>query len=161
MIERRSHSRASGYAPLGLDATVIDAKVDLRFRNPYDVPLMIHAQLPTRTTLRVEILGRSPEGKVEHTAQVIKRYPFMRQIVTKPDIEPGSYKRSQKGSFGYDILSIVSLTYPDGSRTTRQYKSKYYPVPEVIWLGPDTPESALPPLPDGAEGIEPETSEAP
>ena len=34
VIERRSHSRPSGYAPLGLDATVIDNKVELAVPQP-------------------------------------------------------------------------------------------------------------------------------
>lgn len=161
IIERRSHSRASGYAPLGLDATVIDSKVDLRFRNPYDSPVMIHAYLPTRTTIQVEILGRNPEGQVEHNAQVIKRHPFLRRIVEKAELASGNYKRSQKGAYGYDIVSTVRLTRADGSQSTRRYKSTYYPVPEVMWVGPGTPANVLPPLPDGAEGVEPEASDAP
>src|SRR5664280_1579108 len=161
MIERRSHSRPSGYAPLGLDATVIDGKVDLRFRNPYSTPLMIHAFLPTRSSIQVEILGRSPEDKIEHQAQVIKRFPFLRRVVEKAELPSGDFKRSQKGSYGYDIVSIVRLTHPDGSLSTRSYRSNYYPVPEVMWVGPGTPAASLPPLPEGAEGLEPEPSEAP
>jgi vancomycin resistance protein YoaR len=160
IIERRSHSRASGYAPLGLDATVIDGKVDLRFRNPYDSTLMIHAQLPTLTTIRVEILGRNPAGPVEHHAQVIKRYPFLRRIVEKAELAEGDVRRTQKGKYGFDIVSFVQFTQPDGSLTTHRYSSKYYPVPEVFWVAPGTPESALPPLPEGAEGIEPEPAES-
>ena len=161
VIERRSHSRPSGYAPLGLDATVIDYKVDLRFRNPYDTPLMIHAFLPTRATIAVEILGREPPGPVVHEAQVVKRYPFLRRIVEKPDMTEGDFKRSQKGAYGYDIVSTVSFVGSDGTRTERRYRSNYYPVPEVFWVGPGTPASALPPLPEGAEGIEPEANEEP
>jgi vancomycin resistance protein YoaR len=154
IVERRSHSRPSGYAPLGLDATVIDGKVDLRFSNPYDQPLLIHAFLPTKTSIRVEILGRAPEWKVEHTAQVIKRHPFLRRIVEKQELTPGEFKRSQKGSFGYDIVSVVRYTDASGAVTSHHYKSNYYPVPEVFWVGPGTPLTSLPPLPDGAEGLE-------
>jgi vancomycin resistance protein YoaR len=154
IVERRSHSRPSGYAPLGLDATVIEGKVDLRFTNPYGEPLLIHAFLPTTTTIRVEILGREPEWKVEHNAQVIKRYPFLRRIVQKPEITSGEFKRSQKGTYGYDIVSVVRYTDRSGAVTTQKYKSNYYPVPEVFWVSPGTPLASLPPLPEGAEGIE-------
>ena len=160
IVERRSHSRPSGYAPLGLDATVIDGKVDLRFRNPFDVPLMIHAFLATRT-IRVEIFGHNPEGEVDHSVQVVKRYPFLRRIVEKSEIAPGEFKRSQKGAYGYDIISIVRLKHEDGTLSMHRYRSNYFPVPEVFWIGPGTPASALPPLPDGAEGLEPNASDAP
>jgi hypothetical protein len=122
---------------------------------------MIHAFLPTRSNIQVEILGRSPRDRIEHQAQVIKRYPFLRRIVEKAELPAGDFKRSQKGSYGYDIVSIVRLTHQDGSLSTRSYRSNYYPVPEVIWIGPGTPTTSLPPLPEGADGIEPEATASP
>jgi vancomycin resistance protein YoaR len=154
VIQRRSHSRPSGYTPLGLDATVIDGELDLKLRNPYDSPLIIHAFLPTRTTLRIELLGRDPPGKVEHFAEVKEKHEFMRRIVVEPGFEPNQSKRHQKGIWGYDVLSTVRTTYPDGERRFHSYTSTYYPVPEVYWVGPGTDPSALPALPEGAQGVE-------
>ncbi|MFZ5892314.1 MAG: VanW family protein [Myxococcota bacterium] len=155
MLERRSHSRPSGYAPLGLDATVIDGKVDLRFENSLDVPLVIHAFLPTPTSIRVELLGHDPPGKVEHTYQVLERHPYYRRIVESRDIARGSFERKQKGTYGYDVVSFVRTRAPDGNILTRRYKSKYWPVPEVLWVGPGTEPTELPPLPEGSAGLEP------
>jgi vancomycin resistance protein YoaR len=154
VVQRRSHSRPSGYTPLGLDATVIDGELDLKLRNPYDTPLILHAFLPTRTTLRVELLGRDPPGKVEHFAEVKEKHEFMRRIVVEPGFEPNQSKRHQKGIWGYDVLSTVRTTYPDGQRRFRFYTSTYYPVPEVYWVGPGTDPSALPAMPEGAMGVE-------
>lgn len=155
MLERRSHSRPSGYAPLGLDATVIDGKVDLRFENPFDVSLVIHAFLPSATRVRVEILGHDPEGRVEHTYQVVERHPYFRRIVETSDVSSGAFERKQKGSYGYDVVSFVRTTRPDGDVVTHRYKSKYWPVPEVLWVRPGTDSALLPPLPEGSAGIEP------
>ena len=154
VVQRRSHSRPSGYTPLGLDATVIDGELDLKLRNPYDSPLIIHAFLPTRTSLRIELLGRDPPGKVEHFSEVKERHEFVRRIVVEPGLEPNQSKRHQKGIWGYDVLSTVRTTYPDGQRRFHSYTSTYYPVPEVYWVGPGTDPSALPALPDGAQGVE-------
>jgi vancomycin resistance protein YoaR len=154
VVQRRSHSRPSGYTPLGLDATVIDGELDLKLKNPYDSPLIIHAFLPTRTTLRIELLGRDPPGKVEHFAEVKEKHEFARRIVVEPGFEPNQSKRHQKGIWGYDVLSTVRTTYPDGERRFRSYTSTYYPVPEVYWVGPGTDPSALPALPEGAQGVE-------
>jgi vancomycin resistance protein YoaR len=154
IVERRSHSRASGYAPLGLDATVIDGKVDLRFENPFDEALMIHAYLPTPTTVRVEILGRAGSSRVEHRYQVLERQPFQRRLVEKTELAPGSFERKQKGSYGYNIVSVLTLTDVTGHVHTTRYPSKYYPVPEVFAVGPGTELSALPELPPGAIGLE-------
>ncbi len=78
----------------------------------------------------------------------------MRRIVVEPGFEPNQSKRHQKGGWGYDVLSTVRTTYPDGQRRFRSYKSTYDPVPEVYWVGPGSDPNLLPPLPEGAEGVQ-------
>jgi vancomycin resistance protein YoaR len=154
VLQRRSHSRPSGYAPLGLDATVIDGELDLKLKNPYDSALIVHAFLPTPTTLRIELLGRAAPGKVEHFYQVKEKHEFVRRVVVEPGFEPNQSKRHQKGSRGYDVVSTVRTTYPNGQRRFHTYTSTYYPVPEVYWVGAGTDPNSLPPLPEGAQGVE-------
>ena len=154
VLQRRSHSRPSGYTPLGLDATVIDGELDLKLKNPYDSALIVHAFLPTSTTLRIELLGRKAQGLVEHFYQVKEKHEFVRRVVVEPGFEPNQSKRHQKGIWGYDVVSTVRTTYPNGQRSFRSYTSTYYPVPEVYWVGAGTDPSTLPPLPDGAQGVE-------
>ncbi len=150
VTERRSHSRPSGYAPLGLDATVLDGVQDLKLENPYSVPLYIRAYLPSRYVVRVEIFGAELDGPVKHSYWVTERHAFTRRVVEKPDLAPGTFKFSQKGNFGYDTVSSVISTNGEGQRRERRYKSKYYPVPEVLWVGPGTRPGDLPPLPEAA-----------
>jgi hypothetical protein len=154
VVERRSHSRPSGYAPLGLDATVIDGKVDLKLRNPYSVPVVIMTSFPEQYQIRVELLGLSPAARFEHTYAVVKRYDFYRRVVTKAELPRGSLQKKQKGIWGYDVVSTVSSHYPDGSVSRKQHRSRYWPVPEVFWIGPETELSQLPPLPEGATGAQ-------
>ncbi len=155
VVARRSHSRPSGYVPLGLDATVVYGEVDLKFKNPYDTPLIIHAFLPTPTRLRVELLGREPEGKVEHTYAVIRSHDFYRRVWTKPFVKDGKTVKRQGGKKGYDVVSSVRITLPGGEvRPLRSYSSAYRPVPEVFWVGPGTPLEELPELPEGAKHVE-------
>jgi vancomycin resistance protein YoaR len=150
VVERRSHSRPSGYAPLGLDATVLDGVQDLRIRNPYDRPIYVRAYLPSRYVARVELLGVELAGTVNHRFWVSKRHDYTRRIVTKSELAPGTFERAQKGGFGYDAVSVVTHVQPNGERTTRRYASKYYPVPEVLLVAPGTKSTNLPPLPKGA-----------
>src|SRR5690606_10983287 len=152
--ERRSHSRPSGYAPLGLDATVIDGMVDLKLRNPYQTALMVHAYLPSRYTVRVELLGRDPPGEVTHAYAVTEKYDFVRRVASKPFLEPGEHRRRQKGTPGYDVVSIVKIAYADGKVGRHTYRSKYYPVPEVYWIAEGSDPSELPELPEGATHTE-------
>ena len=154
IVERRSHSRPSGYAPLGLDATVIYPEVDLRLRNPYDSALMIHAALSSARVIRIELLGREPPGKIEHFFAAEAPQPFTRRVVVKSDLSPGTIDRRQKGNSGYDGVSTLRTTRSDGTRQARTYSSKYYPVPEVFWIAEGVDLASLPPLPKGATGVE-------
>lgn len=153
MVNRRSHSRPSGYAPIGLDATVIDGKVDLLIRNPYDEPILVHTSFPSRFKVKVELLGRSPSVRVEHAAIVTHTEPFGRRIWFKQNLAAGSFESKQDGSQGMDVTSVLRITSPDGTVERRTYFSKYYPVPEVFHAGPGTAASHLPPMPEGAQGL--------
>lgn len=154
LTERRSHSRPSGYVPLGLDATVVDGEVDLKLRNPYPAPLILHAFLPAPTRLRIELLGQPSPGRVEHSYAVMKTHEFYRRVTTKPWFPSDRQVRRQRGKKGYDILSIVSVFRGDGPEVVRRYQSHYQPVPEVFWVGPGGALSELPELPEGAEHVE-------
>jgi hypothetical protein len=154
VVRRRSHSRPSGYAPLGLDATVIDGDVDLQLRNPYPVAIVVHAFLPVPTRIRVEMLGIVAPGKVEHTYAVTKSEDFFRRVARHPELPADQVKRKQKGIPGYDVVSTVRTRYVDGSQRVRHYTSTYYPVPEIYWVGSDVDLASLPALPERATHTE-------
>jgi vancomycin resistance protein YoaR len=159
VVKRRSHSRPSGYAPLGLDATVIDGEVDLQLRNPYPVPIIVHAFLPVPTRIRVEMLGTAAPGKVEHSYTVTKSEDFFRRVARHEELAPDQVKRQQKGIPGYDVISTVRTRYVDGSERVRHYSSTYYPVPEIYWVGRDVDPNSLPPLPERATHTEVQSSD--
>ncbi len=146
--KRRSHSRPSGYVPMGLDATVVYGEVDLQVRNPYDTPLIIHAFLPVAGKLRVEFLGRLAPGKVTHTYGVMAAHDFYRRVWTKPWIPEGKTIKRQRGIKGYDVVSVVKVSYPDGHETERRYFSWYRPVPEVFWVERARPSASCPSSPN-------------
>jgi vancomycin resistance protein YoaR len=154
IVQRRSHSRPSGYAPLGLDATVIWDEMDLKVKNPYPSPVIVHAFFPSEMVLRVELLGRDPPGEIRHHLTVHEKHPFYRRVVVKPELSPDKIDRRQKGNPGYDVSSIVRTTFADGTTRSRTYPSKYYPVPEVYWIGTAVDPESLPPLPEGATHVD-------
>lgn len=153
VVARRSHSRPSGYAPLGLDATVIDGKVDLQLRNPYAEPLLVYVSFPSAYVIRVELLGRLPEKVVRHEYAVTHREPYARRIWNKSEMKPGTFEKKQKGIEGMDVVSVLTMEGPDGQREKRSYHSKYYPVPEVFWLGEGVLQAELPRAADSVSEI--------
>lgn len=42
--ERRNHSKAVGYVPRGLDATLASGSIDYKFKNTYEYPLVINTK---------------------------------------------------------------------------------------------------------------------
>jgi vancomycin resistance protein YoaR len=155
MVERRSHSRPSAYAPLGLDATVVDGAVDLKIKNPHSFPLLVHAYLPRPTVLRVELLGADAPAHVDYRfAGSGRGEDFVRRLTFKPELGPGEFVRKQKGHRGQTVVSRVLFRWADGRVVERSYRSDYHAVPEVLWVGPGVDESALPEAPAGAAGVE-------
>jgi hypothetical protein len=153
IAERRSHSRPSGYAPLGLDATVIDGKVDLRIRNPFDEPILVHVSFPSTYVIRVELLGRDPDAHVEHAYTVTHVEPFARRVWRREEAPLGGFELKQKGSQGMDVVSVVKVKNEDGGIVRRTYRSKYYPVPEVFWIGDGASPRTLPQMSKETVGL--------
>ena len=154
IVERQAHSRPSHYAQLGLDATVSYPLADLKIRNTMSFPVMIHAYLPSPTTVRVEILGGDPIARVEYIYGVGSTEDFMRRVQVKPGLEPGRRILHQKGIPGMDVTSLVRLNYFDGRKGERRYYSGYRPAPEIFWVAPGYDVAELPPLPEHAKGVE-------
>lgn len=153
IVQRRSHSRPSGYAPLGLDATVIDGKVDLRIRNPFDEPILVHVSFPSTYVIRVELLGREPDTHVEHAYTVTDVEPFARRVWRREEAPLGGFELKQKGSQGMDVVSVVKVKHEDGTVKRRTYRSKYYPVPEVFWIGDGASPRTLPEMSGDTVGL--------
>lgn len=154
IVDRQSHSRPSSYTKMGLDATVSYPLADLKIRNSLPFPIMIHAFLPKPTAIRVEILGGDPVAKVEYTYGVGATEGFVRRVTVKPTLAPGKRVLHQKGIRGFDVTSIVKVSYADGRVAERRYFSGYRPAPEVYWVAPGYDTQELPPLPEHAKGVE-------
>jgi vancomycin resistance protein YoaR len=152
--ERNAHARPSSYTKLGLDATVSYPTTDLQFRNTLPFPVLLHVFLPTPTSVRAELLGGDPIAKVEYVSGIAKSQPFVRRVTRKPWFAPGRMTRHQKGIKGYSVYSLVRTTYADGRVAQRGYSSEYRPTPEVFWVSEQYDEDGLPPLPEGASGVE-------
>jgi vancomycin resistance protein YoaR len=154
VMHRKSHSRASSYTKLGLDATVSYPLVDLKLKNNLSFPIMIHAYFPQPTKVRVELLGGDPVAKVEYSYGVGETYDFVRRITVKTHLPAGKRIHRQKGVRGFDVTSVARITYLDGRNEERRWFSGYRPSPEVFWVSPDYDEAELPPLPEHAKGVE-------
>jgi vancomycin resistance protein YoaR len=139
------HSRPSTYVTLGLDATVVAGKVDLKLRNPYDFPVVIHYRV-ARGDSYVEILGREkPFDTIEFERNIDERIDF--EVVTRedPEMVMGHMVIDQLGYPGYKVSKVRRIYKGKKVIRTNQWKLRYRPVIEYARLGINPNPNLKPP----------------
>ena len=117
IVERHPHSVPSDYAPIGLDATIVYGKRDLRIKNNTEYPVTIYAKAVGQT-VNVSLLGkpRSDGITVDATSRVVDRYEDTAKDGTKKQ---------------YYVSESFRVYYKDGVRSTRDLlSSDIYQVPQ-------------------------------
>jgi vancomycin resistance protein YoaR len=138
------HSRPSAYVAMGLDATVVYGVTDMKIRNPYDFPVVIHYRV-ARGEAYVEILGKGrPYDKIAFEREVEKEIPF--ETVTREDstLPVGSMVVEQEGFPGYELKRYRKFYKGKKVVKTDEWKLRYRPVTEFIRMGIN-PDPNLPP----------------
>jgi vancomycin resistance protein YoaR len=146
VVERASHSRPSGYIPMGLDATVVYPTVDLKLRNPYDFPIVVHRSID-HGTLAFELLGRERPVAVTWSAETVGVADFKRRLEEAPSLPEGKFVLKQHGIRGYSIRKTRVIRWlSGGAERTEVTTDTYPPTFEIYQVPPGTEEDALPPL---------------
>ncbi len=146
IAERINHSRPSGYIPMGLDATVVYPHVDLRLKNPYSFPVVVHA-IADKGTLTVEIRGSGTPDAVEWSSATIGVSPYKRKVEENPSLTEGHVVLKQKGIRGYAIRKTRTMRGEDGRARVEEKTDVYPPTFEILVVPPGLDPASLPPLP--------------
>jgi vancomycin resistance protein YoaR len=167
VTERLPHSRPSAYIPMGLDATVVYPIVDLKVRNPYDFPIVVHAKV-TGNQLKMQLLGAKKPAKVSFVRELVAAFAYPRKVSFESKLRfSGRVVRKQHGIRGYKIKRTRTLVFADGSRKKEENTDLYPATTEIYEVPPDFDVDLLPPMPaenvDQAEGGDaaPAAAEAP
>jgi vancomycin resistance protein YoaR len=145
VLERANHSRPSGYIRLGFDATVVYPTVDLKLKNPFDFPVVIHATID-KGTLTFALLGRERAATVDFASETLKVSDFSRKIEEKDGLPEGKFVLKQKGIKGYSIKKTRIIHLRNGSERIEVTHDTYPPTFEIYLVHPGTDPDALPPL---------------
>ena len=155
IIESIPHSRPSTYVHMGLDATVVWPYVDVKLKNPYDFPVVIHYRV-ARGESFVEILGKErPYDKVSFIRTVDERLDF--ETITREDDEIGFGHMvvDQPGYPGYKVTRR-RLMYKDGKVVKQdRWKLQYQPVVEYVRMGMSPNPNLKPPKTKKPHGPKP------
>lgn len=160
VVERLPHSRPSAYITMGLDATVVFPSVDLKVRNPWSFPIVVHTEVDAGT-LRVELLGREKPATVTFGRDVLATRPFVRKVDEVAGLEPGKIVRKQHGIRGFTIRRTRTVALADGSTRVDENVDVYPPTTEIYLVPPGLDaEAVLPALPEGAKRADSEGAAA-
>ncbi|WP_449240466.1 VanW family protein [Desulfoscipio gibsoniae] len=135
IMERQPHTRPVGYVPPGLDATVVDGQIDLRFRNNRDYPVFVTGTLMNRK-LQVKIWGvmndNEPRIDIDTNIQIVTPETLIHQ---EPGLPQGTQVLQSPGRRGYVAFVYKVIKGPLGE--TRQLITRDYYPPEskVILVG--------------------------
>ncbi len=147
VIERLPHSRPSAYIPMGLDATVVYPIVDLKVRNPYDFPVVIHAKTEGNK-LRMQVLGAEKPAKVSFQRELVDTFPYKRKVVFDSKLRWSKrVVMKQHGIRGFKVKRTRVVTLRDGTKKKETNTDLYPSTTEIYEVPPGFDVALLPPLP--------------
>jgi hypothetical protein len=148
VVERLPHSRPSAYITMGLDATVVYPVVDLKIRNSFAFPIVIHS-FTEGGKVTFELLGKERPAKVVFGRHVLAWRPYTRKVEEMPGLSSDKIIRKQHGIRGFKILRTRTITLSDGTVRKEHNVDVYPPTVETYLVAPGTdPDAVLSPLPD-------------
>jgi len=153
IVQRLPHSRPSAYIPAGLDATVVYPTVDLKVRNPFSFPVVIHAKV-SANVIEMELLGADKPVDVSFGKTVLSTTPYDRKV--EEDVKVAKPKRKQKGIDGMELLRSRVIAWHDGHRKVESSRDVYPPTKEVWQVPPGFDETTLPPLGEDLDASKPQ-----
>ena len=153
LVHSIPHSRPSAYVTMGLDATVVYPTTDLKLKNPYDFPVVVH-YVVSQGTVRVEILGKArPWDKIAFEREIKKELPF--ETVTREDdtMPLGTQVIDQVGFPGYQ-LQRRRLFYKDKKEVkAEKWDVSYPPTTEYVRVGTNSDPNLAPPEAKEPKGL--------
>jgi vancomycin resistance protein YoaR len=145
LVRTTPHSRPSTYVPIGLDATVVWPNTDLKMKNPYDFPVVIHYRV-ARGEAVVEILGKKrPWDQIAFEREILEEKPFETEQRSDHRLPAGFRSFDQPGFPGYKMNRFRRYYRGDKLVKTDKWVLTYKPVTEYIRVGTNTNPRVQPP----------------
>ena len=131
--ERQPHSRPSTYIKLGLDATVSYPDLDLKIRNTFDYPVVIHYSVDNGIA-RAEIRAKERSFTVTLLRHVVGTQPFPTRIIEDSSLPVGKEIITQLGVPGY-MVRRYKVIERDKVGYRFQSMDKYPPTTQFVHKG--------------------------
>jgi vancomycin resistance protein YoaR len=130
ILDRRPHTRPSGYIKMGLDATVVYPSINLRMRNNLPHPVVIHTRLGGGLA-RIELLGPRRTRSVTFIRKIMHFDRFPSRDVPDPNLAPGQRVLTQRGIPGFRVRRYRIVR--EGDQAVRERWEDAYPPTVEVW----------------------------
>ncbi len=130
VVERRPHSRPSHYVDPGMDATVVDGRVDYRIQNPYDFPVAVRTKTTTTDDLLVVITGAEDVAPTTFHSERVRVLPIRERVVADPTLAAGAQVVESEGREGLVVRVVFERGEDSHSEVVR-----YAPAPRIVRVG--------------------------
>ena len=144
IVSARPHSRPSTYVDMGLDATVVYPTVDLKLRNPYDVPVVFHVTARSGV-VEAAVLGPSRDFQTVFGREIEAVVPFGTVTREDPRIREGHARIAQRGRRGFSVVrrrQRMVRGEPTGAPET--WRLEYPPTREIVREGSGAEDAEVP-----------------
>lgn len=145
IVQRSKHAFPIGYAPPGLDATVVYGAIDLRFRNNTPSPIALVAEAK-RGRMIVRVLGSSTHKRHAQIQRIVHAVlPAPVKTFPTDKLPAGMTRVINKGQRGWRVSVYRVITEPGKPPVREKVVTDYYrPQPKVVLVGQGQSEQKTP-----------------
>ena len=146
IVERKPHTRPSGYIKMGMDATVVYPTITLKLKNPLPYPVVLHEYVD-HGVVRAEILGPKRTRDVTFVRRIDGITPFREKEISDPKIPEGEKVLAQRGIPGFKVTRYRVVR--DGAYAVRERIPDYYPpTAQIVRVGTGGADKSWVPVDD-------------
>lgn len=131
----KNHSIPSAYISKGRDATVSTGSIDLKFKNNFNTPILIHNEV-YEDRIVCTIYGNKEDKKsIEIVTEITKQLPNKVKVKNSNKLYKGQREVFQKGRTGYKV-NTFRIYKNEGNEVKEFIHESYYPsMDEIILYG--------------------------
>jgi vancomycin resistance protein YoaR len=114
IVERMHHTWPLAYVKHGLDATISEGAIDLKFRNDLDYPILIVANA-SQGKINIRIMGKKPqnENKIRIRSEILETYyPKKEKVIIDNSVPDGQKIVEVQARKGYKIAVYKETLSP-------------------------------------------------
>lgn len=154
IVERSPHSMTVGYVDPSRDAAIAGDYLDLKFKNRYDVPVFIFAEIDASNQLRFIIYGKEgrPENRtIAFESETLSTTEYGTTYVENPEASLGSMEYTGNPHTGKEAR-LWKIVYEDNAEVSREvFNNSYYEKSdEIVEVGTASSSSEATAIVSGA-----------